>query len=124
MHTQPTAQLNYLGEHDVPGMGSSSAGAAGAGRRLHHPHPDAAEPEAQPRARRRLLVVGHLLGRVVLRRHHGARATACSHVGQRQRRAELDVGRDRDAPPALPLLPVVAAAAGHEVRRDPNPTTY
>jgi hypothetical protein len=36
----------------------SSAGAAGAGRRLHHP--DAAEPEAQPRARRRLLVVGRL----------------------------------------------------------------
>lgn len=63
---------------------------------------DPAELEAQPRARH-LLVVSHL---------HGA--TARSHVGERQRGAELDVGRD-DAPPALPppLLPV--AAVGHGI---------
>ena len=76
---------------------------------------DPAELEAQPRARH-LLVVSHLLGaagRVQPRlRLHGA--TTRSHVGERQRGAELDVGRD-DAPPALPppLLPV--AAVGHGI---------
>ena len=86
---------------------AAGAGAAGAGRRLLDPDP--AELEAQPRARH-LLVVGHLLGRVQPRpRLHDA--TACSHVSERQGRAELDVGRD--APPALPLP--VAAAVGHGI---------